>query len=66
MKLKPETPLGDLLTAIPSASHVLQRLGIQVDGNEKKAIGEVCHDHEVAFNDFLRAMDQLDWEEEAQ
>lgn len=66
MKLESETPLGDLLAAIPSASHVLRQLGVRLDGNERKTMGELCREYGIAFDDFLRAMDQLDWEQEAQ
>lgn len=65
MKLEPETPLGNLLTAIPSASHALQRFGIPQEGNEGKKLGDLCREHGIAFDEFLRAMDELDWEEEA-
>ncbi|MGH9584452.1 MAG: hypothetical protein ACRD4O_16130 [Bryobacteraceae bacterium] len=65
MKLNPETLLGNLLTAIPSSSHVLHRLGIATDGSEDKTLGQVCQDNGIGFEEFLRAIDDVDWEEEA-
>jgi hypothetical protein len=65
MRLEPDTPLGGLLAAIPSSSHVLRQLGIKPDGNEEKTLGQLCQDHRISFDDFLRAMDEVDWEQEA-
>lgn len=65
MKLDPETPLGDLLAAIPSSSQVLRRLGIATDGCEGKSLHQVCQDNGIALEEFLQALDQVDWDEEA-
>lgn len=64
MKLDPETPLGDLMAAIPSSSQVLRRLGIATDGSKDKSLHQACQDSGIALEDFLRAMDEVDWEEE--
>lgn len=64
MKLDPETPLGSLLAAIPSASQVLRGLAIVSDGCEDKSLRQACHDSGITFEEFLRAMDEVDWEEE--
>jgi hypothetical protein len=65
MKLDPDTTLGSLLTAIPSSAGVLRRLRITPDGNEHKTLEQICQDHNIAFDQFLRAMDEIDWEEES-
>jgi hypothetical protein len=62
--LDPETRLQELLNAIPSSSKVLRRFGIEPDGNEEKKLGWICQYQGVPFEDFLQAMDELDWDEE--
>ncbi len=64
MKLDPETLLGDLLEAIPSSSQVLRRLGIATDGCKDKSLHQACQDSNIALEEFLQAMDEVDWEEE--
>lgn len=66
MQLNPNTKLGKLLEAIPSATTVCQLLKISVSGNEEKSLDEVCEEAGVAFDDFLDALNGLNWEEDYQ
>ena len=64
MKLDPKTKLGSLLTAIPSAAAVLKRFDIPVSGNEDKSLHDLCVEHKITFDAFLRGVNELNWNEE--
>lgn len=64
MKLDPETTIGSLLAAIPSSAVVLNQLRIPVAGNEDKTLQQVCMRQGMQFQEFLRIMDEIDWEKE--
>ena len=65
MQLDPDTTVADLLRAVPSSALAFKTLGITVTGKKNQALRRVCADQGIAFDEFLRAMDEIDWEEEA-
>jgi hypothetical protein len=65
VKLDPHTRVGSLLVAIPSSALVFDRLGITAAGNEDKSLQKVCAARGVGMEDFLRAMDEIDWDKES-
>lgn len=64
MKLDPETTIRSLLAAVPSSAVALDKLGVGVDGNEDKTLQQLCMEKGMQFEEFLRVMDDLDWEKE--
>lgn len=64
MKLDPKTKLASLLTAIPSAAAVLKKFHIPISGNEDKSLDELCAEHGITFDVFLKGVNELDWNEE--
>ncbi len=64
VKLDPETTIGSLLAAIPSSALALEKLSITVAGNQNKTLREVCVEEGMQFQNFLRVMDEIDWEKE--
>lgn len=64
MTLDPQTTVGDLLRAIPSSAAVFEKLGISMEHGETKSLRDLCSEHHVSFEQFLRAMDEIDWNEE--
>lgn len=61
MKLDPDTRLGSLLAAIPGSAIALSRLGIAADAKGNMTIQRVCATRGIAVEEFLRAMDEIDW-----
>lgn len=64
MTLDPKTKVANLLRAIPSANAVLKRLNILTNGNEDRTLDEICAESGIAFDLFLRRMNELNWNEE--
>ncbi len=64
MRFNPNTRLGSLLTAIPSAATVCAHFHMAILGNEEKSLGQLCTDCGITFESFLEALDNLDWTEE--
>ena len=64
MKLDPETTIGRLLTALPSSALAFDKLGVTIAGKTDKTLRELCMEEGVSFQQFLRAMDEIDWDEE--
>jgi iron-sulfur cluster repair protein YtfE (RIC family) len=64
MKLDPETTIGSLLAAIPSSAVALNKLNITIAGNKDKTLQQACTERGMQFEEFLRAMDEIDWEKE--
>lgn len=64
MKLDLDTRIGSLLTAVPSSALAFKKLGITIAGNEDKTLQRICMERGVEFQEFLRAMDEIDWEAE--
>jgi hypothetical protein len=64
MRLNPNTKLGSLLVAIPSASGVCDGFHIAISGNEGKTLEEVCAETGITLASFLEALDHIDWENE--
>jgi hypothetical protein len=65
MRLDPRTTVESLLRAIPSSALVFEKLGIKADGNRKKSLQEVCTDGGIVLEEFLRELDEIDWEKES-
>jgi hypothetical protein len=64
MHLNPHTKLVSLLTAIPSAAEVCDRLHIQIGGNEEKSLERLCAEVDITFASFQQALENLNWDEE--
>jgi hypothetical protein len=64
VKLDPDTKLGRLIGAMPSSAMVFEKLGIMVAGNEDRTLRQLCTEAGMSFDEFLRAMDEIDWEKE--
>lgn len=64
IKLDPDTKLADLLGAIPSSVIALKNFDIKPDGNESRTLEQICKNHGISFDQFLAAMDELDWDQE--
>ncbi len=64
MQLNPKTKLGALLKAIPSAALVCDEFHIQISGNEEKNLERMCSEADITFVSFLRALDNLNWDDE--
>lgn len=64
MKLDPHTKLSSLLNAIPSAAAVLEVFQIPSVGNESKNLEELCIEHGITFDLFLKELNQVNWNEE--
>jgi hypothetical protein len=65
MRLDPDTSVSSLLAAIPSSAAVFTQFGIALDGNERKTLGQICADHGIDFERFLRAMNEINWDRES-
>lgn len=64
MKLDPDTKIGSLLRAVPSSALAFEKLGIATAGNDDKTLQEMCVETGVKFQEFLSAMDEIDWDAE--
>lgn len=64
MRLDPQTKLGNLLNAIPSAETALTTFEIPVRGNEDKCLDELCVEYGTTFDNFLKRLNELNWNEE--
>ncbi len=63
MKLDPDTTVATLLAAIPSSMLVLKRFGI-LSGDENKTLRQVCEARGIEFEQFLSAMNEINWKKE--
>jgi hypothetical protein len=64
MRFDSDTTVARLLTAIPSSAPVFEKFGIRADPAEKRTVQEVCMDHGISFEEFVRAINDADWSEE--
>jgi hypothetical protein len=64
MKLDPDTKVASLLAAIPSSTIVFDRFQIGLDSAREMTLQQACAGAGIRFDDFLRAMDEIDWHEE--
>lgn len=64
MTLDPNTKVTSLLRAIPSAKAVLNQFDIRTNGNEERSLDELCAEHGIAFDTFLRGMNDLNWNDD--
>lgn len=64
MRLDPDTQVGRLTAAIPTSAVVFERFGIPLHGNHEKSLQQLCQEHGIAMEEFLRAMSDIDWDEE--
>lgn len=65
MKLESNTTVASLVSALPSAVVVFSRFGIPTTGSDSRTVQEVCSQYHVRCEDFLRAIEQLDWDGES-
>jgi hypothetical protein len=65
MEFDPDTTISDLLQGIPSAALVLHRFGIRAEDSDNRTVQQICADYRVQFADFMRAFDDIDWQQEA-
>ena len=64
MRLDPDTTVGGLLAAIPSSALVFKQFGIRPNGYRDMTLQQVCAERGIDFNQFLQALDQIDWQQE--
>ena len=64
MRLSPTTKLASLLTAIPSSKVVLGDFDIAIIGNESKTLEQLCTAHGITFQNFEKALNELNWDDE--
>lgn len=64
MRLDPNTTIENLLRAIPSSSVVFEKLRIRVSGSEKRALQDACAEQGVDLSQFLRELDEINWDKE--
>ena len=64
MKLDPDTTVAELLAAIPSSTLVFSKFEILSDPNENRTLQQICADHGIEFEQFLGAMNEIDWNKE--
>jgi hypothetical protein len=64
VKVDPDTTVANLLTAIPSSALVLKRFGM-ASGDANKTLQQACADRGIEFEQFIRAMNAIDWNKEA-
>ncbi len=65
MRLDPQTTVGSLLRAVPSSATIFERFGIEADPSEEKTLEQVCTGRNVRIQEFLQAMDEVDWNKES-
>ncbi len=65
MKLDPQTTIADLLRALPSSALVFEKLGIHPTNKENTSLQQVCADRGIDLAEFLRELDEIDWEKES-
>lgn len=65
MEVDPSTTVATLLAAIPSSTQAFEKLGLRTAGNESKSVQQVCADEGIAVEQFLRAMDEINWNAES-
>jgi hypothetical protein len=64
VQINPHTTLTSLLVAIPSARGVFERFHLQIGGNGDKTVEQVCREAGIPFGSFLRALDDINWDED--
>jgi hypothetical protein len=64
MRLDPDTLVRGLILAIPTSAVVFDKFGISLTGNEDKTLGQICANRRIRFEEFLHALDEIDWNEE--
>ena len=65
MRHDPQTKVASLLVAIPSAALAFNRLGLIAQGNENKSLEEVCRAGCISLEEFMRVMNEIDWNNES-
>jgi hypothetical protein len=64
MNLDPDTTVSGLLRAIPSSAIVFDNFKISVSASDERTVEKICADHGIRLEDFFRALDNLDWNDE--
>ena len=65
MKLDPNTKVSSLLAAIPSSGLVFDRFRIAPDTTSDLTLQQACAGAGIEFDEFLRALKEIDWRDEA-
>ena len=65
MRLDPNTKVANLLKAMPSCATAFEKLGIGISQVESESLQQACMEHGVRLEEFLRAMDEIDWSDES-
>jgi hypothetical protein len=61
MILDPKTTIGQLISALPSVRPVLQAYGLSPDDLTDEPLWRVLTDRHVDVEEFLSALDGIDW-----
>ncbi len=64
MTIDPKTKIGQLTVALPSTVPLLQAYGISPQQAAEQLLGEVLTRAHVNMEEFLRALDEIDWNAE--
>jgi hypothetical protein len=64
MTIDPKTTVGQLITALPSTMPLLQGYGISPQQSSDKSLCEVLTDVHVDLEEFLQALNEIDWNAE--
>jgi hypothetical protein len=64
MMIDPNTTVRRLLGAIPSCTIVFEEFNIQTSGSEEKTLESVCTAHGISVDEFLQAVEDLDWDQD--
>jgi hypothetical protein len=65
MIIDPRTTVGRLITALPSTAPVLQSYGVSPEKAMDTPLWKALTDVHADVDDFLRALDDIDWNAES-
>ena len=66
MEVDPNTTVGQLLGAIPSSSVVFDKFAIRRSAADNKTLEAACTERGIRLEEFLQAIEDLDWSEQGQ
>jgi hypothetical protein len=64
MTIDPRTTIGKLITALPSTAPVLESYGVSPRQAMDKPLWKALTDAHADVDEFLRALDDIDWNAE--
>jgi hypothetical protein len=64
MIIDPKTTVGQLITALPSTMPLLQSYGVSLEQTTDQPLWKVLMDVQVEIDEFLHAVDEIDWSAE--